>query len=151
MVSFTQTIRESFENLVKSINYIVFVLIAAAGALAVIVVYNLTNINICERKKELATIKVLGFHDGESASYIYRETSVLCTLGILAGFVFGVFLHSFVVRTAEVDAVMFGRSLTWSSFALAALMTAVFTALVDLVMLPKLNSISMVESMKAND
>ena len=135
----------------SSLNYIILLVSVCAAALAFIVIYNLTNINITERIREIATIKVLGFHDGESASYIYRETSVLCILGILAGFVFGVFLHSFVVRTAEVDAVMFGRSLTWSSFALAALMTAVFTALVDLVMLPKLNSISMVESMKAND
>ena len=126
-------------------------LILAAGALAMIVLYNLTNINICEREKELATIKVLGFHENEVAAYIYRETSVLALLGILAGFAFGVWLHAFVVRTAEVDAVMFGRTLSGRSLLYAAIVTVVFTALVDLIMLPKLKKIDMAKSMKANE
>lgn len=151
LAQFSQTIRESFENTVKSIDSIVVVLIIAAGALAVIVLYNLTNINICEREKELATIKVLGFHENEVAAYIYRETSILALLGILAGFVFGVWLHAFVVRTAEVDAVMFGRSLSARSLLFAALVTVVFTVLVDLIMLPRLKKIDMAKSMKAND
>lgn len=151
MTQFSETIRESFENTVKSIDYIVVVLILAAGALAMIVLYNLTNINICEREKELATIKVLGFHENEVAAYIYRETSVLALLGILAGFAFGVWLHAFVVRTAEVDAVMFGRTLSGRSLLYAAIVTVVFTALVDLIMLPKLKKIDMAKSMKANE
>ncbi len=148
---FSETIRESFSNTVTSIDYIVVVLIVCAGALAVIVLYNLTNINICERRKELATIKVLGFHEREVASYIYRETWFLCILGILLGFAMGAWLHSFVVRTAEVDAVMFGRTAYASSYLLAALFTVVFTALVNLIMLKKLRDINMVESMKATE
>lgn len=148
-VRFNATVRESFENTVKSIDYIVMVLIAAAGILAVIVLYNLTNINICERVKELATIKVLGFYNGEVASYIYRETAILTLIGIVCGFGFGAWLHSFVVRTAEVNAVMFGRTASIQSYLLAAAVTIVFAALVDLIMYPKLKRIDMVESMKA--
>jgi len=151
LMQYSQTIRDSFENTVGSIDYIVIVLILSAGALAIIVLYNLTNINICERKKELATIKVLGFYEKEVASYIYRETSVLCLIGTLAGFGFGTWLHSFVVKTAEVDAVMFGRSIYLQSYLFAALVTIGFTILVDLVMLLKLKKINMVESMKANE
>ncbi|MDD6312610.1 MAG: FtsX-like permease family protein [Firmicutes bacterium] len=151
LAQFSATIRESFENTVKSINYIVAVLIAAAGALAVIVLYNLTNINICERKKELGTLKVLGFHGSEVAGYIYRETTILCIIGILAGFIFGKWLHSFVIHTAEVGAVMFGRSIYPLSYILAAFVTAFFAGLVDLIMLRKLKNIDMVEATKAND
>ena len=148
---FAQAIRESFENTVKSIDYIVYVLMIAAGVLAVIVMYKLTNINICERRKELATLKVLGFYNKEVAGYIYRETSVLCLIGILLGFAFGKWLHLFVIRTAEVDAVMFGRGLYFSSFALAAAVTVFFTVLVDIVMIREIKKISMTESMTANE
>ncbi len=148
---FVQSIRESFENTVRSIDYIVYVLMISAGVLAVIVLYTLTNINICERRKELATLKVLGFYDREVAGYIYRETSVLCGIGILAGFAFGAWLHSFVIRTAEVDYVMFGRELFFPSFAYAAIVTVVFTVLVDVIMLGQLKKIDMIESMKAGE
>ncbi|SHJ23931.1 FtsX-like permease family protein [Parasporobacterium paucivorans] len=151
LVQFSQSIKESFENSIKSIDYIVIVLIVAAAALAVIVVYNLTNINICERKKELATIKVLGFRDKEVAAYIYRETSILCLIGIAAGFFVGKLLHIFVIRTAEVEGVMFGRSVHFTSYLFAALITIGFTILVDIFMLRSLKSIDMVESMKANE
>lgn len=151
LVQFSETIRESFSNTVKNIDYIVIVLIVSAGILAMIVLYNLTNINICERTKELATIKVLGFHEKEVASYIYRETNILVALGIVAGFGLGVWLHSFVVRAAEVDAVMFGRQIYLRSYLLAAAVTALFTALVDWIMLGRLKNIDMVESMKANE
>lgn len=151
MVQFNSTIKTSFDNLIGNINYIIYVLIIAAGALAMIVMYNLTNINISERKKELATIKVLGFYEKEVSMYIYRETTVLSLLGTVVGFGFGVWLHSFVVRTAEVDAVMFGRTLYPRSFILSAAVTLLFTLLVELIMLPKIRGISMVESMKANE
>ena len=150
-VTFTSTIKESFDNIVSNINYIVYVLILAAGALAVIVLYNLTNINVSERKKELATIKVLGFYEPEVARYVYRETNILSCIGIVVGYLFGYWLHAFVVRTAEVDAVMFGRTLYLKSFVLATAVTLLFTLLVDLLMLPKIKGIDMVESMKAND
>ncbi len=149
LVQFSQTIRESFSNTVRSIDYIVIVLILAAGGLAVVVLYNLTNINICERVRELATLKVLGFREGETAAYIYRETGILSLIGTLAGMGFGTWLHAFVVKSAEVDAVMFGRVIAPQSYLFAALVTLAFTALVDVFMLGKLKSISMVESMKA--
>ena len=150
-VQFNATIQTSFENTIKNINYIVMVLILSAGALAMIVLYNLTNINICERKKELATIKVLGFYEKEVANYIYRETNILSILGTLAGFALGIWLHAFVVKTAEVDVVMFGRQIYPMSYLLAAGVTLVFTLIVDALMLPRVRSIDMVESMKAND
>ncbi len=151
LLQFTQTIRDSFANTVKNIDYIVMVLIVSAGLLAVVVLYNLTNINICERKKELATLKVLGFHDRETASYIFREINILCVIGTALGLGLGVLLHRFVVKSAEVDAVMFGRTISAPSFLYAALVTLFFAALVDLIMLPQVRKISMVESMKANE
>lgn len=151
LVLFNHDIESTFNDTVKNIDAIVMVLIGSAGALAMIVVYNLTNINICERKKELATIKVLGFHQSELAGYIYRETTLLCVLGIVAGCVLGIFLHSFVVSNAEMDAVMFGRSIYPMSYVLSAAVTLGFTALVDIIMLKKLRGIDMVESMKANE
>lgn len=150
-LSFSDTVRESFSNTVKSLDSIVIVLIVSAGLLAVIVLYNLTNINICERKKELATLKVLGFTDRETGAYIFRETVILCVLGILLGLVLGIGLHAFVVRTAEVDSVMFGRSISWLSYLLSAVITVLFTAAVDLFMRKKVNSVDMVAAMKANE
>ena len=146
---FTHEITASFRQSLDSINYIVVVLIIAAGALAFVVLYNLTNINITERSKELATIKVLGFYDGEVGAYIYRETSILTLIGTVCGLVFGIALHTFVIRTAEVDMVMFGRSIYPMSFVWSALLTIAFSLLVNLVMYRKLKNISMVESMKA--
>ncbi len=151
LVSFNSSIRASFDNLIGNVNFIIYVLIASAGALAVLVLYNLTNINISERKKELATIKVLGFYEGEVAGYIFRETTILSLLGILFGFGFGIWLHAFVVSTAEVDAVMFGRVLYPRSFLISAAITVFFTGVVDLIMIPKIRRINMVESMKANE
>ena len=146
---FTHEITASFTQSIDNINYIVVVLIIAAGALAFVVLYNLTNINITERAKELATIKVLGFFDGEVAAYIYRETSILTLIGTGCGLLFGIALHTFVIRTAEVDMVMFGRSIFPLSFVWSALLTILFSLLVNLVMYRKLKSISMVESLKA--
>ena len=146
---FTHEITASFSQSLDSINYIVVVLIVAAGALAFVVLYNLTNINITERSKELATIKVLGFYDGEVGAYIYRETSILTLIGTACGLVFGIALHTFVIRTAEVDMVMFGRSIYPPSFVWSALLTILFSLLVNAVMYRKLKNISMVESMKA--
>lgn len=146
---FTNTLSESFNNSIQSINSIVVVLIISAGALAFVVLYNLTNINITEREKELATIKVLGFYDSEVSAYIYRETALLTLIGTAVGLFGGVGLHQFVIRTAEIDMVMFGRSIYWLSFVWAALLTILFSMLVNLVMHRKLKKISMVESMKA--
>ena len=125
------------------------VLIVSAGALAFVVLYNLTNINITEREKELATIKVLGFYDREVVAYVYRETAMLTLIGTAAGLLLGVLLHQFVIRTAEIDMVMFGRRIYFLSYVFATVLTVLFSALVNLVMYKKLTSISMVESMKA--
>ena len=146
---FSDTLAESFQNSIQSINTIVLVLIVSAGALAFVVLYNLTNINITEREKELATIKVLGFYDGEVSSYIYRETALLTLIGTGFGLLLGIAMHQFVIRTAEVHMVMFGRSVYGLSFVWSALLTILFSLIVNLVMHWKLKKISMVESMKA--
>lgn len=148
-VSFTDDIKASFQNTIKSIDFIVIVLIVSAGLLAFVVLYNLTNINITERQKEIATIKVLGFYDGEVSAYIYRETILLTLIGTALGLVLGMALHQFVIRTAEVDMVMFGRTVYWLSYVWSALLTILFSVFVNLVMHRKLKNISMVESMKA--
>lgn len=149
MTTSTAELSASFSNSIQSINYIVVVLIISAGALAFVVVYNLTNINVTEREKELATIKVLGFYDSEVAGYVYRETMALTLIGTGAGLLLGMALHQFVIRTAEIDMVMFGRAIYAPSYIIAALLTFLFSVLVNLVMYRKLKNISMVESMKA--
>ena len=150
-VQFTADVQESFADMVHNIDYIIIVLIVSAGLLAFVVLYNLTNINITERQKELATIKVLGFYDREVSAYIYRETAVLTLIGSAVGLVVGVFLHAFVVKTAEVDMVMFGRDIRVMSFVLSAALTMLFSLLVNLVMYRKMCRIDMVESMKAGE
>ena len=138
-----------FSDLIDSMNLIVIVLIVCAGALAVVVLYNLSNINITERMRELATVKVLGFYDGESAAYIYRENFFSMTVGILFGLVGGVFLTRFVVSMAEVDVVMFARTIPLYAFVFAAGLTVLFTLLVNLILYPKINRIDMASALKA--
>jgi putative ABC transport system permease protein len=115
------------------------------------VLYNLTNININERKKELATLKVLGFHDWEVGTYIYREIILLTLIGTLVGLGLGVLLHIFVISRAESTDLMFGRSVKAVSFLLSAAFTLLFSTLVDLIMYKKIMDIEMVDSMKAVD
>lgn len=148
-VQFIRSAAESFRQNLDSVNYIVVVLIIMAGTLAFVVLYTLTDINITERTKELATIKVLGFYDNEVNAYVYRETAILTLIGTICGLVLGIFMHASVVRNAEVDIVMFDRGLYLPSFVWAALLTLLFSFLVNVVMYRKLKNISMVESMKA--
>ncbi|MCB6992457.1 FtsX-like permease family protein [bacterium 210820-DFI.6.37] len=150
-VEFTSQARESYETMLSSINLIVYVLILCAGALAVVVLYNLTNININERGRELATLRVLGYHHGEVARYIFREISILSVLGALAGLVAGKALHYYVIIIAETSDMMMGRDISLSSYLLAAGFTLAFSFLVDFLMTFKLRRIQMVESMKAVD
>lgn len=150
-MQFSADRRETFSNMLNKIDYIVVVLIICAGMLAFIVLYDLTNINVSEREKEIATIKVLGFYDREVSAYIYRETVVLSILGTLLGLVLGIFLHAFVIRTAEMDSFMFGRQIYPISFLLAAVITMLFSMIVNLVMGRKMRKIDMAESMKAVD
>ncbi len=151
LVQFTDDLRSTLSDTLSNIDYIVWVLIICAGLLAFVVLYNLTNINLTERQKEIATLKVLGFYDKEAAMYVYRETAILSVIGTLVGLVLGIFLHAFVVSTAEVDMVMFGRDISWMSYLLSALLTLAFSAIVCLVMVPKLKKIDMVESLKAGE
>lgn len=147
----TETIKDNFSDSVKNIDYIVLVLIFSAGALSMIVLYNLTNINICERKKELATIKVLGFYDKEVSSYIFREINILTIIGIVVGIPMGIALNTFVIKTAEVGGMMFGREIYFSSYVISIIITILFTVVVNLIMRRSIKKIDMVESMKAND
>lgn len=147
----SQSIRDTFSDSIKSIDAIVLVLIVSAGLLCGVVLYNLTNVNICERRKELATIRVLGFHKREVEQYIFRETNLLSFLGAVLGLFAGIWLHSFVVRTVEVDQVMFGRSIYPMSFIYALAISVIFTFLVNQIMKRQIRSVDMVEAMKAND
>ncbi len=150
-VSFNDETIDTYRTALKSVNMVVVVLIVAAALLAFIVLYNLTNINIAERMREIATLKVLGFTRREVDLYIFREMLILAALGALIGLGLGVFLENFVVTTAEVDAVMFGRDIHWPSFVLAFLMTMAFAVVVAATMRGKLDGIDMVESLKSNE
>lgn len=136
-------------NMLNSIDAVVVLIIVCAAGLAFVVLYNLSNINVAERVKEIATIKVLGFYDREVDSYINRESYALTGIGIFFGIFGGIALHKFVITTVEVDAVMFGRSLRPVSFLYAVLLTLLFSIIVSLVIGRSLKKVSMVESMKA--
>ena len=140
---------DAFTKLTGSMSLIVWVLIISAGALAIIVMYNLISINVSERTRELATIKVLGFHDREVSSYICRENTLASVGGMALGLLLGVLLEKFVVNIAEVDVVMFAHDIPLSCFVYSAALTLLFTWLVNTVVHFSLKKISMVESMKA--
>ena len=148
-VSFTNTIKKSFEDMVENLNSIVFVLILSSGALAFVVLYNLSNINITERMREIASIKVLGFYDLEVSQYVFRENIILTIINIVIGLLAGMVLNDFVMSTAETKIVMFGREIHWYSYILAALLTLVFAVLVNALMHFRLKKIDMIESLKS--
>lgn len=148
-VGFNDETIESYRTMLKSVDAVVVVLVVAAAALAFVVLYNLTNINITERQREIATLKVLGFNAHEVNAYIYRETLLLSAIGALVGCVLGIFMEGFVVVTAEVDQVMFGREIHALSFVIAFVLTMLFSVLVTLFMRKKLSDIDMVESLKS--
>ncbi|MDO4289938.1 MAG: FtsX-like permease family protein [Eggerthellaceae bacterium] len=145
-VSFNAEIIDTYRTMLKSVGMIVVVLVVAAAALAFIVLYNLTNINITERVREIATLKVLGFTPRETQAYIFRETMLLTVLGCAVGLLLGIVLEGFVVTTAEVDYVMFGREIHAISYVLAFALTLLFACLVMLAMRRKLAKVDMVES-----
>lgn len=148
-VGFNDETIETYRTMLGSVNSIVVVLVVSAMALAFVVLYNLTNINITERKREIATLKVLGFTRNEVMAYIFREVVLLAVIGALVGLGLGVFMEGFVVVTAEVDQVMFGREIHAASFAAAFVLTMVFTGIVAFFMRRKLARIDMVESLKS--
>ncbi|MBO5176698.1 MAG: FtsX-like permease family protein [Lachnospiraceae bacterium] len=148
-VTYVEELQESVSVMMKSLELVVVVLIIAAGMLAFIVLYNLNNINIIERRRELATLKVLGFYDVEVANYVYRENVLLTIIGIFAGAVMGFFLHRFVILTVEVDMMMFGREIEGPSYLFSVLLTCTFAVLINFGMFYKLRKIDMVESLKS--
>ncbi|MEK5024273.1 ABC transporter permease [Paenibacillus sp. FSL M7-1046] len=148
-VSFSSSVGSAFDDTMKSMDVVTLVLIVSAAALAFVVLYNLTNINVSERIRELSTIKVLGFYDKEVTLYIYRENILLSVLGIVAGSGLGILLHSFVLRTAELDATMFAPIIKWPSYVYAALLTLLFSGIVMVFMHIKLKRIHMIEALKS--
>lgn len=148
-VSYTTDLRQQVDHMLGALDLVIVVLIISAGALAFVVLYNLNNISITERKRELATLKVLGFYNKEVTAYVYRENIVLTILGSVFGMVLGWILHRFVIVTVEIESVMFGRNIDVSSFVFAFLLTAAFSLLVNGAMYFKLKKIDMVESLKS--
>lgn len=148
-VSYTSSIEGRLDDMLRSLNLVIVVLIVSAGMLAFVVLYNLNNINITERQRELATLKVLGFYDGEVASYVYRENILLTIIGSVVGMVLGNFLHRYTILTVEVEEAMFGRQIHWQSYLYSFLFTAAFSLFVNWVMFYKLKKIDMVESLKS--
>lgn len=141
--------RNLLDHILVSLNIVVAVLIIAAGALAFVVLYNLNNININERRRELATIKVLGFYNQELAAYVYRENIILTIIGCIFGIGFGIVLHHYVIITTEIELVMFGRNINFISYIYSILLTFLFSAIVNFLMYFKLKKINMVESLKS--
>lgn len=139
----------SFQEMLSILDLVIVVLIVSAGALAFVVLYNLTTVNITERIREIATLKVLGFYDREVSSYVFRENIILSVMGSAVGLLLGIALCQFVVQTAEIDEVMFGRDIHAMSYVWSFLITMVFSLLVNLIMTKVLKKISMVESLKS--
>lgn len=148
-VTFYSSLQKNFKDMIKSISYIVVVLVISAACLAFVVLYNLSNVNISERKREIATIKVLGFTRKEVDAYINRETILLTILGSLIGLGIGIGLHHLIMNLAEMDDIMFGRTINSISYVISFVMTIGFNTIINLCMHKKLNNIQMVESLKA--
>lgn len=148
-ITFTRTISDRIESMITSMNIVTYVLVVSAGLLAFIVLYNLNNINISERQRELATLKVLGFYDGEISMYVFRENIMLTVLGTIFGIFFGIWLHRFVILTAELDIMMFGRQIYTKSYIFSILLTIGFSIIVNIVMHWKMKKIDMIESLKS--
>ena len=148
-VSYTSDTKKEINDMLQALVLVIIVLIITAALLAYVVLYNLNNVNITERRRELATLKVLGFYDMEVAQYVYHENILLTAIGIVAGVFMGIILHQYIIHTIRVDMVMFGQHVSAVSFLISAVLTAVFSAFVNFVMYFKLKEIDMVESLKS--
>ena len=148
-MAFMTDTAKSFEEIVSALLIVVYVIMGSAATLALIVLYNLSNININERIRELASIKVLGFFDREVSAYIYRENIVLTLLGIFFGLISGVFMHKVVINIAEVDAVMFARDTTVFNLLFAVIVTGLFAFIINMLMHRKMKAINMADSLKS--
>lgn len=150
-VSFLSQTSKAMDDTIDSLTIVVWVLIISAGTLAFIVLYNLTNINVSERIRELSTIKVLGFYNNEVTMYVYRENNILTALGILIGCFAGKLLHGFVLETAEVDMLMFSPTIHAMSYLYSGLLTLLFSLIVMWVMHRKLRNVDMIEALKSTE
>lgn len=148
-ITYVSDSRARIDNMLQVLNMVVGILIVSAGLLAYVVLYNLNNINITERRRELATLKVLGFYDMEVSTYVYRENVILTVLGILVGMVLGKYLHQFIIQTLKVNQIVFGKNIYGISYLLSALLTMAFASFVNYIMYRKLKEINMVESLKS--
>lgn len=148
-VSYMSDIEQQLDDMLRSLNLVIIVLIISAGMLAFVVLYNLNTVNIAERKRELATLKVLGFYDLEVAEYVYRENILLTFIGAALGCILGKFLHLFIIQTVEVDSAMFGRIIHGTSYLYSLLFTILFSVIINGMMYFKLRKIDMVESLKS--
>lgn len=148
-IGFKNNVHVDYNKSIKSINSVVLVLIVSAGVLAFVVIFNLTNINISERKRELATIKLLGFFNDELAKYIYRENIILTIIGSLVGILMGILLNNFIIATAETNVIMFLRKISPIYFMYSVLLTILFSVVVNLAMYNRFDKIDMIESLKS--
>ena len=141
--------QDTYMHSMERVDFVVVIIILAAAALAMVVLFNLSNINITERQRELATIKLLGFYDGEVSAYVYRENIVLTLFGILLGCFMGHWLHIYLVRSTEIDLMMFGRQTATSAYVYAAILTMLFSVAVNILAHFRMKKIDMVESLKS--
>lgn len=148
-VTFTKDTKDKFADMLGSLDTVIVVLVISAGALAFVVLYNLNNINIEERKRELATLKVLGFYDGEVSAYVLRENIIITLLGIVIGIVFGMILHGFIITTMEIDIMMFGRIIRSASYLYSSALTILFAVVINISMHFKLKKVDMATSLKS--
>ncbi len=149
MINYTSDIIKSFDSFVSGLNKIIIMIVIFACFLAFIVLYNLTIINVSERKREIATFKVLGFYDREISIFVYRETLFLTVIGIIFGLIFGGYLHQFIMSTAETDNIVFLRKINILSYLLSALITIIFSIIVQLIINRSLRNIDMIDSLKS--
>ena len=148
-IAYTSQIQDSLQNILDSISLVVVIMIVCAGLLAFIVLYNLSIINITERLKEIATIKVLGFDDMEVSAYIFRENILLTVIGIVEGIISGVIVHRIVLMMADVDIITYGYNIDFSSFIYSVILAFGFSMFVNVVLHGKLKKVEMVESLKS--
>lgn len=148
-ISINEDFRVRIDKMMESLNYIIILVIACAGTLAFIVLFNLSNINITEREREIATINVLGFYPGETGAYVFRENLVLVVLGIMAGLPAGFILHKFIMKQINVDMVSFNEVIDPSSYVFTVITVLIFTLFVDRIMRKKLKKINMAEALKS--
>ena len=147
-VSVIDDMKENIDDTMQSLNYIVLVVILCAGALAFVVLYNLTNINITERLREIASVKVLGFYDNETSTYIFRENNILTVIGAGVGLLLGKFLHAYVMMQVNIEFIKFSTFIDWKSYVYSGALTLAFAFVMQLIMNRKLKRINMAESLK---